>query len=95
MLIQQITAALHLPNFGARADAETDACTPDGVDCICFFERDWDGYTRECLSSLIGVYVHNDDGSITAYTRDDAYSAFGVPWVRQVEANDAMEAENE
>lgn len=95
MLQERITTALHLPPFAAKADSEQDYCTPEGQDCTCFFERDWEGYgfPKECVSSLIGVFVMNDDGSITAYTRDDAYSAFGVPWVRQVESRDAQDAE--
>lgn len=97
MLIERITTALHLPPFAQKADAETDHSTPDGVDCTCFFQRDWEGYgfPKECVSSLIGVFVANDDGSITALTRDGAYSEFGVTWVRHVESLDAMEAEND
>ncbi len=105
MLQERITTALHLPNFAARADSERDASTPEGQDCTCYFERDWTDesddavrggrWTRVCNSSMIGVFAHNEDGTITAFTRDEAYSAFGVPWVRQIEIFDAEEAENE
>ena len=105
MLQERLTTALHLPNFAARADSERDDSTPDGQDCTCYFERDWSDVSddavnggrwfQECSSSLIGVFAHNEDGTITAYTRDEAYSAFGVPWVRAVEVSDAEEAENE
>lgn len=90
-------AAPVLPLFAAKADSEADESTPEGLDCTCYFERDWVGYgfPKECESVLIGMHVFHDDGSVTAMTRDEAYDAFGVNWVRAVEWSDAERAECE
>lgn len=105
MLHERLYTALHLPNFGSRADGEQDNSTPDGRDCTAYFERDWQDVSddavnggrwfRECTSSLIGVLAFNDDGTATAYTKDEATDAFGIVWVRAMEADDAEAAENE
>jgi hypothetical protein len=100
MLIERITAALHLPDYAVRADGEADHSTPEGQDCTCYFLRDWvpvflprGGESYDCTSSLLGVFAHNDDGTITAYSRDEAEAAFGLPWVMAVQADDAEAAE--
>lgn len=102
MLQERIFTALHLPNFAARADGEYDDSTPEGLDCTCYFERDWEQvsddavcggrWISQCNSSLFGVIVFNDDGTATPYTRDQAYDAFGVTWVHAVECADAERA---
>lgn len=97
MLQERLYTALRLPNFGSKADGERNDSTPDGRDCTAYFERDWVGYgyPKECESSLIGVIAYNDDGTATAYTKDEAYDAFGVVWVREMETHDAEAAEND
>lgn len=99
MLIERITTALHLPSWPAKADGQGDYCTPEGVDCICYFARDWekvfDGYGPDywaCASSLIGVMIENEDGTLTPYNADAATEAFGLEWVRSVEGRDEAEA---
>lgn len=97
MLQERLYTALHLPNFAAKADGEQDRSAPDGRDCTCYFERDWVGYgyPKECHSALIGVIAFNDDGTATAYTRDEATDAFGIAWVMSVQSADAEAAEND
>lgn len=105
MLQERLYTALHLPNFAAKADAERDDSTPEGQDCTAYFHRDWDDvsddricggrWLPECTSSMIGVIVFNDDGTATAYTRDEAEAAFGIEWVMAMQNADAEQAESE
>lgn len=98
MLIERITTALHLPSWPAKADGQGDYCTPEGVDCICYFSRDWEnvfdqwGDYLECSSSLMGVMIENEDGTLTPYNADAATEAFGLAWVRSVEGRDEADA---
>ncbi len=98
MLIERITTALHLPSWPAKADGQGDYCTPDDVKCICYFARDWETHFDQwgdylaCASSLLGVLIENEDGTLTPYNADAAAEAFGLAWVRSVEDRDAAEA---
>lgn len=105
MLQERLYTAMHLPNFAARADAERDDSTPEGDDCTAYFHRDWNSvsddsicggrWVQECTSAMIGVIVFSDDGTATAYTRDEATDAFGIEWVLAMQSADAEEAESE